>query len=364
MQRRCFLKSGGAGLALTLAGGLSSTLATTVWAKSAGISMLTAANNEANETFLIGLSSDAQVIFSLPLPGRGHAAATHPHRTEAVAFARRPGTFAMVLDCLTGDLIAQLPSPEGRHFYGHGAFTQDGRYLLTTENAYDIPAGKIGIWDAADRYKRIGEVESGGIGPHEILRLSGDVFAIANGGIQTHPDFVRSKLNLHKMRPNLTLINKAGQMVEQVQPPAELARNSIRHIAADSTDRVYIALQWQGSPLAKVPLAASWQQGKPLQFHDHPDMVRLKQFGGSIAVSGDESEFVITSPRGHHALFFDRGTGAPRGSQRLEEVSGAVRFGKGLALTVKGGVALGTSQALAYKASGQGLTWDNHLVAL
>ncbi len=364
MQRRHFLKAGGAGLALSLASGFSPKLASTVWAKAGGVTLLTAANNEENDTFLVGLSDQADIRFSLPLPGRGHAAATHPHRAEAVAFARRPGTFAMVIDCKSGDLIAQLPASEGRHFYGHGAFTQDGRYLLTTENAYDTPAGKIGVWDAADGYKRIGEFASGGIGPHEIIRLSGDVFAIANGGIQTHPDFARSKLNLHKMRPNLTLVDQHGAMIDQVEPPSDLYRNSIRHIAADSEDRIFIALQWQGSPLAKVPLAASWKKGEALRFHDHPDMVRLKQFGGSIAVSGDEKEFVVTSPRGGHALFFDRATGNPINSHKLDEVSGAVRFGQGLALTVKGGLMIGSSQALKSRSVEQGLTWDNHLVSL
>ena len=54
-----------------------------------------------------------------------------------MAFARRPGTFALVIDCAEGREVARLHTPEGRHFYGHGAFTPDGGLLFTTENAIE-----------------------------------------------------------------------------------------------------------------------------------------------------------------------------------------------------------------------------------
>ncbi len=81
---------------------------------------------------LVGLAVDGDIQFSLPLPARGHAAAAHPSRAQAVAFARRPGTFAVVIDCAAGAEIARLKAPEGRHFYGHGVFSADGSQLFTT----------------------------------------------------------------------------------------------------------------------------------------------------------------------------------------------------------------------------------------
>jgi hypothetical protein len=66
------------------------------------------------------------LVFQIPLPGRGHAAAIHPQKPQAVAFARRPGTFAVVTNCVTGQPSARLSAPAGRHFYGHGAFSRDG----------------------------------------------------------------------------------------------------------------------------------------------------------------------------------------------------------------------------------------------
>ena len=104
------------------------------WAAAGGPDYLAAAGLPGGEYCLIGLTAAGGECFRLPLPDRGHAAAAHPERPEAVAFARRPGTFALVIDCAEGREVARLHSPEGRHFFGHGAFTPDGGLLFTTEN--------------------------------------------------------------------------------------------------------------------------------------------------------------------------------------------------------------------------------------
>lgn len=158
------------------------------WASVGHPKYLSAARRPDGAYVLVGLRGDGAQAFQIDLPARGHAAAAHPERAEAVAFARRPGTYAVVLDCADGTVLAQLEAPKGRHFYGHGVFSQDGTRLYTTENDFDGAAGVIGVWDAVHDYARLGEFSSGGVGPHEILRLPRlDVFVVANGGIATHP---------------------------------------------------------------------------------------------------------------------------------------------------------------------------------
>lgn len=51
---------------------------------------------------LRGLTAKAQIAFRIDLPDRGHAAAAHPTRAEAVAFGRGSATFALVMDCAGG----------------------------------------------------------------------------------------------------------------------------------------------------------------------------------------------------------------------------------------------------------------------
>jgi len=216
------------------------------WADAGAPAYLSAAAKPDGSYILCGISAGHEIVFEIPLPARGHAAAAHPARPEAVAFARRPGTFAIVLDCASDRAKATLAAPEGRHFYGHGAYTPDGDWLLTTENDYETARGVIGIWDVAAGYRRAGEFYSGGIGPHDIKRLPDtDIFVIANGGIETHPDTGRTKLNIATMQPNLAYL-EAGKIVELAALPPAMHKNSIRHLAVSPDSDVAFGMQWQG----------------------------------------------------------------------------------------------------------------------
>lgn len=335
--------------------------ASVAWSDIGGPLYLTAGNRPDNSTWLVGLSLDGEVRFAQPLPGRGHAAAAHPDRAEAVAFARRPGDFAVVLDCGTGREIARLKTPEGMHFYGHGAFTSDGRHLLTTENAYDVPDGRIGVWDAEHGYRRVGDFASGGLGPHEIIRLEGGNFAVANGGIQTHPDFQRAKLNLPTMQTNLSILSEAGGILETMEFAGEMHQNSIRHIDIDHLGCIFAALQWQGAPERNVPLVARLEQGRKPVFLHHPDTPRLKHYAGSIAVSADGAEMAVTGPTGDQVLFLAL-DGNPLESETIPVASGVAKAPGGLLITCAGGVALRQYGRIRRIAVQGGWAWDNHLV--
>ncbi|WP_366942613.1 DUF1513 domain-containing protein [uncultured Tateyamaria sp.] len=87
------------------------------WADVGDPAFLSAGMTPNRSFVLCGLSTDGRIAFKRALPTRGHAAAAHPTRAEVVAFARRPGTFAIVLDCRTGTQIAQLLAPQGSHFF-------------------------------------------------------------------------------------------------------------------------------------------------------------------------------------------------------------------------------------------------------
>ena len=140
-------------------------------------------------------SANGARCLDLPLPGRGHSFAVRPGGHEAVHFARRPGRFALVLDLARGTVGHTVETPGGRHFYGHGVFSRDGRRLYATENDFGGERGVVGVYDAANDYRRIGELKSHGIGPHDIRLLSdGETLVVANGGIATRPDLPRIKL--------------------------------------------------------------------------------------------------------------------------------------------------------------------------
>ncbi|MCK0141882.1 DUF1513 domain-containing protein [Aliiroseovarius sp. F20344] len=357
MKRRDFFGRMAAGIG-------TAALPVPVWADAGAPDFVSAGNKPDNSTWLVGLSDTGHVRFEIPIPGRGHAAALHPERPEAVAFARRPGRFAVIIDCAKGREVARLDSPEGRHFYGHGAYSADGTLLFTTENDYDAPAGVLGIWDTKNGYARLGEISSGGIGPHEVLTLPDGGLVVANGGIQTHPDMGRAKLNLPDMRTNLTYLETNGVITETVALTGKMHQNSIRHIAVDRGGHVVAALQWQGAPTMKVALVLTHTRGADPHLLSHPDEELLKNYAGSIATCADSGEIAVTGPKGGHVLFFN-GDGTPNRSAPHSTAAGVARSKSGgLMITCDVGLVHrhhGTDRLIPVAGE---WAWDNHLVAV
>ncbi|MHA6346787.1 DUF1513 domain-containing protein [Roseivivax sp. CAU 1761] len=242
MTRRCGLL---ARLRLTPAPPPSS------WADAGAPAYLSAAQLADGSHRLIGLSAAGAELFRIRIPDRGHAAAAHPEAPEAVAFARRPGTFALVIDCARRCVAHRLSAPAGRHFSGHGVFAAAGDLLCTAESDIATGEGRIGLWSRPEGYRRVGEIATGGIGPHDILRL-GDVLAVAHEG--RRDDGRGGGAAAGAGRPALTYLSLLGEILEEAVLPPELAANAIRHLAQSATGEVAFAMEWRGPDAALVPL--------------------------------------------------------------------------------------------------------------
>lgn len=335
------------------------------WAAAGSPAYLGAARERSGDFALLGIDQDGQITFSVPLPARGHAGAGHPTRAEAVAFARRPGTFALVLDCVTGRVRHHLAPPEGRHFNGHGVFAAGGALLLTSEQRTTDSLGVIGAWDVTEGYRRIGEYASGGTGPHDIRLLQdGSTLVVANGGIATDPTD-RSKLNLPTMRPNLTYLDLAGSIIEQVELEPQFHKNSIRHLAIGSEGLVAFAMQWEGAPDVAPPLLGLHRRGTVPTLVKAPlgDELAMQGYAGSIAFSGDRREVAITSPRGGRLHRFSA-EGDFLGVVSRADVCGLASRPEGyMASDGLGGLISVTPDGPNPLARFE-RAWDNHLVAL
>ncbi len=348
----------------TLLAGLAAlALPRPVWAEAGRPAYLAAAQLPDGSHALFGLSAQGETVFSLPLPARGHAAAAHPTRAEAVAFARRPGTFALVIGCASGDVLARLTPPAGRQFNGHGAFSADGTRLYTSEVVAESSEGRIGLWDTTD-YARTGEWASGGIGPHDLKRLADGRLAVANGGIATDPTD-RTKLNLGSMRPNLTILTAEGRVDDQMELSAEMWPNSIRHLALAPDGTIAFAMQWEGDPAEAVPLLGLWQPGQsprlcpPLE----REALAMRGYAASIAFSGDGRQVGLTSPKGGRVQVFGA-DGTAAFSLARADVSGIAPGSQGFIVTDGTGVVAELGDNRLRPLSSGPRAWDNHLIAL
>jgi len=353
---------------LSLAGGIM-LLPTLGHSKTNPHRLLSCRSNLEGKHFLSCVDIQGISHFDIALPSRGHGMTLHPKGDSVVVFARRPGEYLWVIDIGTGTVTHRVRAADQRHYYGHGVFEPSGRYLYVTENDYMNASGVIGIYDAASNYQRIGEIDSHGIGPHEIGLLSdGKTLVVANGGIETHPDLGRAKLNIPTMKPNLAYIDiPGGKLRGLYEPPAAWHQLSIRHFDVNDHDQVCIALQFQGPKHQRPPLVALHNGEDDLQLLRAPDNIhrRMKNYCGSARYNAQGDRFAISSPRGGVITFWSA-SGDYLGHTQLDDGCG-IAAGDGDIFYLS----CGNGSIIEYHLDGrsnersivenQDLRWDNHM---
>lgn len=304
------------------------------------------ANADAARQYALGaFDEDGRRLFELDLPGRGHGITVAPDRRSCVAMARRPGTFAAVVDLHSGKALRWLESPSNRHFHGHGAFSDDGRTFFTSENDFAAGRGVIGVWDAADGFRRTGELDAHGIEPHDIrLMPDGRTLVVANGGIRTQPDRGRARLNLDDMDSSLVHIDvRSGALIGQWRLAPNLQLLSIRHISVNGQGEVAIGLQHQTED-ENVPIVGLHRPGREIALLEMPPALSagLHNYCGSVAMDSTGSVFAASCPKGNTVTLWEAATG---------RFVGAVKVPDGC------GVAAGTAPGSLVMTSGRGGAW-------
>jgi hypothetical protein len=302
------------------------------------------------------LAEDGTEISRLALPARGHDVSFDPVSGRAVAFARRPGTFAQVFETTSGKPVQLIRAAENRHFFGHGAFAPDGRLLYVAENDFDNFAGMIGIYDTRAGYAKIGEFAAHGMDTHDLQIIEGGRYlAIANGGIQQHPDTGRAKLNLDHMQPSLAIVDlRDGRLVEKHEMPADVRQLSTRHMDTDNQGRIWFGCQFEGARNRRPPLLGHFRRGEDLAFVDMDDELLdgFANYLGTVDVNRQTDLVAIASPIGGQWAAFDTRTGNLVFREKIADVQGLARSGRSFTRS--------TSQGW-FGAEKSDTAWDNHI---
>lgn len=324
-----------------------------------------AANPDGSFSALL-IDETGAILASVPIATRGHDAAADPVRRRAVLFARRPGRFAVVIHA-DGAAPKLFAPPDDRAFNGHGAFSPDGRLLYATENDYAGNRGVLGVYDASDGFRRIGEIPTFGIGPHEVIASpDGKRLIVANGGISTDPDYGdgRQKLNLETMAPSLVEIDREhGDRLHATRLSAGLHQLSIRHLAIDHAGAVWFGCQWEGDPIEHPPLVGR------VTGDEEPALVELPQrtlflarnYIGAVAASRDGRTIAASCPRGGTIIAFDAATGALIGETMLRDSSGIAPAETGFLATSGEGRIVRIDGARVSSIAMTAERYDNHL---
>jgi hypothetical protein len=309
---------------------------------------------------------EGMIVRTIPLPNRGHGFAVTGDRRRAVAFSRHPYTFAIAFDVGGDRAPTVFASPSDRHLYGHGVFASNDRLLLATENDYDNGRGVIGVYDVDAGFDRIGEIDSNGIGPHELVMLSdGRTAAIANGGIDTHPMTGDAKLNIPTMDPSLAFLDtENGDVIAQHRLDRSLHQLSIRHLAVDAAGSVWFGCQYEGADGDQPPLIGrAGPDLAPVMLSEPPaTRASLRNYIGSVAATADGSVIAASSPRGGQIIFIDV-AGNVLGAEALVDGCGIAAVGdrRLVATSGEGVIATVGPDAPGDQLADADLSFDNHI---
>jgi len=362
VQRRQFLQ-------LALAGSVLSTLSL------AGCSrqqpLLLSGCDDNNQHTLSGWQLGQGERFRIPVEQRVHAPLIRPGTDDAVFVARRPGTVVYVVDVREGAIKQQFSAAVNRHFYGHAIFSGDGRWLYVPENDFsETGRGIIGVYDAAAGYQRVEQFDLGGIGPHQLaLMPDGLTLAVALGGIQTHPEQGRKKLNLETMQSALLYLDsRSGEVTGRFESPHR--HLSLRHLDVANDGTVVVGAQFQSSAETDQsysgPMVFSHHAKQPLQALQATSETWLAQhhYIASVVLNRSGSRALTTSPRGGVANLWDVSQGKLLKQFRVRDVAGAGYLSVSGDFVVSNGLGqlFKVGDSLELIAQATSTQWDNHLV--
>ncbi|WP_237362627.1 DUF1513 domain-containing protein [Vibrio marisflavi] len=296
-------------------------------------------------------------IYQLPLPSRGHGIAVSRQKQQAVVFSRRPGNYFLVIDYINGQILQYQPSSANRYFYGHGAFSADGKWLYVSEGVSDSSQGVVGVYDVSSDYKKVDEYSGFGVGPHELKVLSDGSLVVAVGGIKT---VGRKPVNIDTMQPNLSYLSQTGQLIESVQLSNQ--QLSIRHLSS-SQEIVIFAQQYVGKEQeSSLPLLAGHSFGESVfEFKaTEEEWSRFDNYIGSIVA--DEQYVLATSPRGNCYGIWSVKTHELVELAMLPDACGAAVIGNQFSISSGGGKVVVENVVDSRRAFASNIVWDNHWV--
>lgn len=330
--------------------------------------LLLSAADQNGQHWLTGLEPGGRIRFRLPVLHRAHDSAWLGGGLAAF-FARRPGRETYLVDTTHGRLLARLHPPDAHHYCGHGVLSQDRQHLFMTEYAYERQMGVVGIYQTRPPFARLGQMDTGGLDPHQLALLpDGQTLVVANGGLLTHPDSERELLNLDTMDPSLVYLDtRTAALLEQVKPPHH--QTSLRHLAVCPDGSVVVGAQDHAAGMEHDPHALVFRHRRGGRLAALTDSAwgRQHQYIASVVVNPDGTHALTTTPRGGQASLWHLQTGTSLGHFPVKDVAGAAWVEQLGGFLVSNGLgqlfslSLSPQPRLLQAGLNPGMQWDNHM---
>lgn len=142
-----------------------------------------------------------------------HGVIKNPFADHKVLVFEKKGAGGAEIDLKDNKLATRIKPSKGCAFYGHGAYSVDGKTVYATEYDEETYVGKMTVRDAKD-FSVIGEFPTHGEWPHDCQFIDeGKTVAITNGGGNIEGGAI----------PNVSYVEVAtGTLIEKIEFKSEL----------------------------------------------------------------------------------------------------------------------------------------------
>lgn len=243
-----------------------------------------------------------------------HGVAIDPLHAQRVLVFEKIGPGCCEINLVAQKVTHTVPPHPGRWFYGHGAFSPDGKLLYSTETIKDEQRGVIGVRDGAT-LDYIGEFPTFGENPHDCHLIdNGKTLVMTNGG---------GALGT-RLAPCVTYVDVGSQrLLEKLELSSE--RFNTGHLTLSSRgDLVVVSAPRKG--LSDKDLGAvSMRSGKaPLRTMTEPADVTARMYGEALSTVIHEPTGIaaVTHPGGNMVTFWSLRTATLIKTLALERARG------------------------------------------
>lgn len=145
--------------------------------------------NGITDFLIIDIAKGSSKKIALPME-LAHACFVNPQRPEQVYILEQDGPRACEVNLAKNTLTNSFVLTEDyNYFYGHGVFTNDGEYFITTEVIGKNAEGQIVVRKTSD-FSPIGTIPSYGHKPHDLKLIGDSLLVVANHGSKNSPSCV------------------------------------------------------------------------------------------------------------------------------------------------------------------------------
>ncbi len=264
----------------------------------------------------------------------GHGFAPNPVKPRTFVVSQKHGPGCCELDLAVGRVTRRITTVPGREFYGHGAFSPDGKTFYAAEAITGdySKAGVLAVRDGESFELKPEQFPTHGVAPHDcILVDDGETLVVTNGG---------GPLERDDQLPSVAYVNVRSGEARKVLRFKDRSINA-GHIAITSRgELVCVSAPREGIPeLRDGAPNPAWIGA--ISFYDPArdevvtpqDPIRRKMRGETLSVAIHEPSMIVaaTNPKGHIVTFWDFHSG-----KLVHHIEGTFKDPRGISLTQDG----------------------------